>query len=121
MAKAKPFIKWVGGKTQLIEQLDRQLPADFGNWRNATYIEPFVGGGAMLFHMLQQYPNISYAVINDINPDLAMCYRTVRDNPDMLIESLHDIQNTYLALTTEEARKVFWLYVTATTRKILIQ
>lgn len=45
MAKAKPFIKWVGGKSQLIEQLDSQLPADFGNWENVTYIEPFVGGG----------------------------------------------------------------------------
>jgi len=49
MAKAKPFIKWVGGKGQLIEQLDAQLPADFGNRENVTYIEPFVGGGAMLF------------------------------------------------------------------------
>ena len=45
MAKAKPFIKWVGGKSQLIEQLDSQLPADFGNWENVTYIEPFVDGG----------------------------------------------------------------------------
>lgn len=53
MAKAKPFIKWVGGKGQLIEQLDLLLPADFDKWENATYIEPFVGGGAMLFNMLQ--------------------------------------------------------------------
>ena len=82
MAKAKPFIKWVGGKSQLIDQLDMQLPADFGNWENATYIEPFVGGGAMLFYMLQRYPNIEHAVINDINPDLVTCYRTVRDNPE---------------------------------------
>ena len=43
----KPFIKWVGGKGQLIEQLEALLPADFNNWENATYIEPFVGGGAM--------------------------------------------------------------------------
>lgn len=50
---AKPFIKWVGGKIQLIEQLDAQLPADFGNWEDVTYIEPFVGGGAMLFYMIQ--------------------------------------------------------------------
>ena len=57
-SKAKPFIKWVGGKGQLIEQLEQKLPADFDNWENATYLEPFVGGGAMLFYMLQQYPNI---------------------------------------------------------------
>ena len=94
---AKPFVKWVGGKSQLIEQLDAQLPADFGNWENVTYIEPFVGGGAMLFYMLQRYPNIQHAIINDINPDLATCYRTVRDNPEQLIESLRDIENAYLA------------------------
>ena len=50
--KAKPFIKWVGGKSQLIEQLEAKLPADFDNWENVTYIEPFVGEGAMLFYML---------------------------------------------------------------------
>mgnify|MGYP003294162822 CR=1 FL=1 len=109
MAKAKPFIKWVGGKTQLIEQLDAQLPADFGNWENVTYIEPFVGGGAMLFYMLQRYPNIQHAVINDVNADLTTCYRTVRDNPEELIASLQDIQDAYNALQTEEARKEFFL------------
>lgn len=111
MAKAKPFIKWVGGKSQLIDQLDMQLPADFGNWANVTYIEPFVGGGAMLFYMLQRYPNIEHAVINDINPDLVTCYRTVRDNPKQLIESLADIEMAYLALETEERRKDFFMAV----------
>lgn len=109
MAKAKPFIKWVGGKSQLIEQLDAQLPADFGNWENVTYIEPFVGGGAMLFYMLQRYPNIQHAIINDINPDLATCYRTVRDTPEQLIESLMDIENAYLILEAEDDRKDFFM------------
>lgn len=109
MAKAKPFIKWVGGKSQLIEQLDAQLPADFGNWDNVTYIEPFVGGGAMLFYMLQRYPNIQHTIINDINPDLATCYRTVRDTPEQLIESLKDIENAYLALESEDGRKDFFM------------
>ena len=111
MAKAKPFIKWVGGKSQLIDQLDMQLPADFGNWANVTYIEPFVGGGAMLFYMLQRYTNIEHAVINDINPDLVTCYRTVRDNPKQLIESLANIEMAYLALETEERRKDFFMAV----------
>lgn len=109
MTKAKPFIKWAGGKSQLIEQLDAQLPADFGNWENVTYIEPFVGGGAMLFYMLQRYPNIKHAVINDVNSDLTTCYRIVRDNPEELIASLLDIQDAYNALQTEEARKAFFL------------
>lgn len=109
MAKAKPFIKWVGGKSQLIEQLDALLPADFGNWENVTYIEPCVGGGAMLFYMLQRYPNIQHAVINDINSDLTTCYQTVRDTPEQLIESLRDTENAYLALQTEEERKEFFM------------
>ena len=111
MAKAKPFVKWVGGKSQLIEQLDALLPVDFGNWENVTYIEPFVGGGAMLFYMLQHYANIQYAVINDINQDLVTCYKTVRDYPNQLIESLNDIERAYLALQTEERRKQFFMAV----------
>ena len=111
MVNVKPFIKWVGGKSKLIEQLDAQLPADFDSLENVTYIEPFVGGGAMLFYMLQHYPNINHAIINDINPDLTTCYRTVRDNPKELIASLQDIENTYFSLNTEEARKEFFIVV----------
>ena len=109
MAKAKPFIKWVGGKSQLIEQLEALLPADFSERENVTYIEPFVGGGAMLFYMLQTYPNIKSAVINDINPDLTLCYQVVRDNPTELIQSLNAIQSDYYALRTEEERKMYFL------------
>lgn len=111
MAKAKPFIKWAGGKGQLLEQLDAYLPEDFGDRRNITYIEPFVGGGAMLFYMLQRYPNIQHAVINDVNSDLTTCYRTVRDTPEELITSLTEIQNAYNELQTEEARRDFFLDV----------
>jgi DNA adenine methylase len=111
MAKAKPFIKWVGGKGQLIEQLEALLPADFTERENVTYIEPFVGGGAMLFYMLQTYPNIKSAVINDINPDLTLCYQVVRDNPYELIKSLKAIQSEYYALQTEDKRKEFFLQI----------
>lgn len=109
MVKAKPFIKWVGGKGQLIEQLEALLPADFVERDNVTYIEPFVGGGAMLFYMLQKFPNIKSAVINDINPDLTLSYKIVRDNPTELIESLNTIQSEYHALNSEEERKMFFL------------
>ena len=85
------------------------LPADFDNCRDVTYIEPFVGGGAMLFYMLQRYPNIKRAVINDINPDLICCYRTVRDFPEDLIVSLQQVEKEYLRLDTEEARKEFFM------------
>ena len=107
--KAKPFVKWVGGKSQLIEQLEAKLPADFDNWENVTYIEPFVGGGAMLFYMLQTHPNIKLAIINDINEDLTTCYKVVKQSPDALVESLKQIQKEYYSLQNEDARKQFFL------------
>ena len=109
MAKAKPFVKWVGGKSQLIEQLEALLPADFDRKQNVTYIEPFVGGGAMLFYMLQTHTNITSAIINDINPDLITCYEVVKNNPKELIESLSHIQNQYYSLKDEALRKDFFL------------
>lgn len=107
--KAKPFIKWVGGKSQLIEQLEAKLPADFDIWENVTYIEPFVGGGAMLFYMLQTHLNIKSAIINDINEDLTTCYKVVKQSPDALVESLKQIQKEYYSLQNEDARKQFFL------------
>ena len=107
--KAKPFVKWVGGKTQLIDQLEALLPADFDQWSDVTYIEPFVGGGAMLFYMLQSHSNIKSAIINDINSDLTTCYKVVRDNPSDLVKSLKLIQKEYYSLQAEEMRKQFYL------------
>ncbi len=107
--KAKPFVKWVGGKSQLIDQLEALLPADFDQWENVTYIEPFVGGGAMLFYMLQTHSNIRQAIINDINPDLTTCYKVVRDNPSELVKSLQQIQKEYYDFQSEEDRKSFFL------------
>ncbi len=109
MAKAKPFIKWVGGKNQLIEQLEALLPADFDNWQNVTYVEPFVGGGAMLFHLLQTRKNIKRAIINDINGKLTTCYKVIKENPQALIERLESTQKFYYSLPTEEAKKSVYL------------
>ena len=109
MTKAKPFIKWAGGKGQLIRQLENLLPTDFSTWRNVTYIEPFVGGGAMLFHLLQTFPHITHAVINDINPNLTNCYRVVRDRPADLLHALQEVQEAYYACTTQEARRQMYM------------
>ena len=102
--KGKPFIKWVGGKTQLIDSIEKALPKDFENQVNLTYIEPFVGGGAILFWILQKYPNIKKAVINDINPDLTTAYKTIKENPKKLVMELRSIADEYLPLS-EEKRK----------------
>mgnify|MGYP002524598856 FL=1 len=93
--KPRPFLKWAGGKTQLLPVIDSFLPVSFRQESDVTYIEPFVGGGAMLFFMMQKYPNIRRAVVNDINPRLINTYRVVRDNPIALVEALHEIQSVY--------------------------
>lgn len=106
--KAKPFVKWVGGKTQLIAEVEKLLPKDFSIREELVYIEPFVGGGAVLFWILQKYPNITKAVINDINPDLTTAYKTIKQNPYELIELLLEIQTEYLPMN-EEKRKEYFL------------
>lgn len=105
---AKPFIKWVGGKTQLLDEIDRKLPADFAERKDLTYIEPFVGGGAALFWILQKFPNIENAVICDINRDLMTTYLVIKNQPEKLIAFLQKIQNSYLSLD-DEKRKEFYL------------
>ena len=74
-----------------------------------TYIEPFIGGGAMLFYMLKTHSNITRAVINDINEDLTTCYLTVRDHPNELIKSLRQIQMQYHTLLDEDARRDYYM------------
>ena len=111
--KAKPFVKWVGGKTQLIDQLEALLPADFDQWENVTYIEPFVGGGAMLFYMLQTHSNIQSAIINDINEDLTTCYKVVKQSPQLLVDSLSEIQKEYYSLRSEDSRKQYYMIMRA--------
>lgn len=82
MLSPKPFVKWAGGKGQLLQQLDGLLPKRLAERKGFTYIEPFVGGGAMLFHMLQKFPNISHVIINDINPHLMIAYEVMKDHAD---------------------------------------
>lgn len=105
---AKPFVKWVGGKTQLLDDIKKTLPKDLKDRRNVTYIEPFVGGGAVLFWILQEYPNINRAVINDINAELICTYQVIKANVEPLIEELNKLQSAYLPLS-EENRKHFFL------------
>ena len=105
---AKPFVKWVGGKTQLLGEVRKSLPVDLHLRTNVTYVEPFVGGGAVLFWILQAYPNITKAVINDINPELICAYRVVRNDVNRLIERLNDIQKEYVSLDTI-GRKEYYL------------
>jgi len=91
---AKPFLKWAGGKTQLITEIEKSLPYEITN-KKFTYVEPFVGSGAILFWMLDNFTKLEKAVINDINTDLINAYRIIASRPKELISILQILQNEY--------------------------
>ena len=80
---AKPFVKWAGGKGQLLSEIRKKYPADLGRGIN-KYAEPFIGGGAVLFDVLNNF-SIDEICINDINRELIHTYITIRDDVDGLI------------------------------------
>ncbi len=105
---AKPFIKWAGGKSQLLNEIDSLIP-DYFKQNKFTYIEPFVGGGAVLFWMLRKYPNIERAIINDINADLTNSYETIKEDVDELILILQKWEKEYHSLKDKpEAKKEYY-------------
>lgn len=106
--QARPFIKWVGGKGQLLSQLEEALPKEL-NEESFVYVEPFVGGGAMLFFMLQRFPGMKGAIVNDINKNLTDAYQVIKDNPEELVLRLRRLDREYKSLQTEDARKDFFL------------
>jgi DNA adenine methylase len=106
---AKPFLKWAGGKTQLINDIEKVLP-EYVNTDNFTYIEPFVGSGAVLFWMLNNFPKLKKAVINDINEDLINTYRTIATKPNELISILEILQNEFHALEGKDDDKKLYYY-----------
>lgn len=101
----KPFLKWVGGKGQLINELEKFLPVD-GEKLLKKYAEPMVGGGALLFSILSKY-DFEELYISDINAELINSYIVVRDNIDLLVEKLTEMQAVFLPMN-ENGRKYFY-------------
>lgn len=106
---AKPFLKWAGGKTQLINDIEKALPKYILRDK-FTYIEPFVGSGAVLFWILNNFPKLEKAVINDINEDLIKTYKTIASRPTELISILEILQNEFHALEGSEDDKKLYYY-----------
>lgn len=106
---AKPFLKWAGGKTQLIETIEQSLPSEILA-KPFTYIEPFVGSGAVLFWMIEKFPKLEKAIINDINSDLINVYKIIASKPKELISILEIFQMEYHALDTQETEKKEYYY-----------
>ncbi|MCD6112940.1 MAG: DNA adenine methylase [Bacteroidales bacterium] len=106
---AKPFVKWAGGKAQLLTEIDNAIPS-YMKQTQFTYIEPFVGGGAILFWILQKYPNIKHAIINDINTDLTNSYQTIKENVEELISILKKWKKEYHSLKDKLEEKKEYYY-----------
>lgn len=92
---AKPFLKWAGGKGQLLNKFEELYPQELIEGQIETYIEPFVGGGAVLFNVLQNY-KIKKAYINDINKELINCYRCIKADVEEVIKQLEVLEKEYL-------------------------
>ena len=81
--KAIPFVKWAGGKRQLLDKISERLPREYNN-----YYEPFIGGGAVLFELQPQN-----AIINDINASLINAYRIITDKPQEFIDNVKKLDS----------------------------
>ena len=101
---AKPFVKWAGGKGQLLKEIEKYYP--FDNGIITKYAEPFVGGGAVLFDILSNY-NLEEIYISDINAELINTYVIVRDYIEELIKLLKKYQLEYVPLDTEDRKSYY--------------
>lgn len=90
----KPLLKWAGGKSKLVPIFEENYPIELKENKITTYIEPFIGGGAVLFNILSKY-NFDKVIINDINSELILVYNVVRECPEKLMSYLDDMQKEY--------------------------
>ncbi len=109
MVKAKPFIKWVGGKSQLLEQFENFYPNELRKGIIKNYVEPFLGGGALFFALSQHY-NIERAYLSDLNKDLILTYQVIQQRPNDLLDFLEQYQKDY-DQTEQEKRKDLFLAI----------
>jgi DNA adenine methylase len=104
---AKPFLKWVGGKTQLLEQFEKLYPQELKQGAIDKYFELFVGGGAVFFDLVQKY-TLKQVFLNDINRDLILAYRVIQAEPHGLIKSLAALEREYLQQDGDRRAKIFY-------------
>lgn len=107
--RARPFLKWAGGKGQLLDQFERLFPPELKEGGIAIYAEPFLGGGAVFFHVIANYA-IKGCLLSDINRDIIAVYRTIKNSHTRLVANLTGLAQNYLPLDGE-GRKRFFLRV----------
>jgi len=104
---AKPFLKWAGGKSQLIGQIKTYLPPHLGQGTISKYAEPFIGGGAVFFFIAKNFQLRNF-FISDMNKDLILAYKIIQLDAETLIELLSDIQYRYFQMNCDQQKAYFY-------------
>ncbi|NWF89352.1 MAG: DNA adenine methylase [Ignavibacteriaceae bacterium] len=107
LVKAKPFLKWAGGKGQLLEQIDKHLPIELKKGKIKYYYEPFLGGGAVFFHIMQKYP-IQFSYLSDLNEELILVYSVLQKSVEQLINELTKLSNEYYKIDETTREEYFY-------------
>lgn len=108
-AEARPFLKWAGGKSQLLTQIAAHFPDELHDGTITQYVEPFLGGGAVFLAVAQRY-RLQRILLTDVNPELILTYRVVQQSVEPLIDQLQTHAQRYLA-ADEPARKTYYYAV----------
>ena len=105
---ARPFLKWAGGKGQLLNQFQRFFPGELnGEGIIKRYYEPFLGSGAVFFWVMQNC-KIEEAYVNEFNPEIYLCYAVIQKDVEKLIKSLRRLAKQYQKLDSIKQQKFFY-------------
>src|SRR3989338_8066707 len=105
--QARPFLKWAGGKGQLIGQIAEHLPSSLKAGRIRKYFEPFLGGGALFFWLSEQY-DFESSYLYEINPAVNLCYQVIQRNVSRLIKELNQLELEYFSASENGREKLFY-------------
>lgn len=110
--RARPFLKWAGGKSQLLDEFEGRLPADdIKNNTITRYVEPFIGGGAVFFYSRDKFP-FEECTIGDVNNELVLAYRVIQKSPHALIDELETLALAY-GTKTEPLKEAYYYEIRA--------
>jgi DNA adenine methylase len=104
---ARPFLKWAGGKTQLLNEFSKRLPREFKKGKITKYVEPFIGGGAVFFYLNQRF-SFEECYICDVNEELILSYRVIKQSIKKLISELGDLESDYLSKSDKKRESFYY-------------
>ena len=106
-SSARPFLKWAGGKTQLLYEFNKRLPEELTKGKITKYVEPFIGGGAVFFYLNENF-SFKKCYICDANEELTLCYRVIKHSAKELISELKTLESAYLSKNDEQRASFYY-------------